>query len=73
MNSKLKELLGRVETWPSPIRPSLLNSPSTSKFGIAAIINATADELRAIDEADRSGIATEQDVEAAFKTFRHEG
>jgi hypothetical protein len=31
---------------------------------------ATPEELRAIDEADRSGIATEEEVEAAFKAFR---
>jgi hypothetical protein len=29
------------------------------------------DELAALDEAERSGIASDEEVEAAFKTFRH--
>jgi hypothetical protein len=33
--------------------------------------HATAEELEAIDEADRSGRATEGEVEAAFRTFRN--
>lgn len=32
--------------------------------------HATPDELQAIDDAERSGIANEHDVEAAFRTFR---
>jgi hypothetical protein len=31
---------------------------------------ATPEELRAIDEADASGVASDEEVEAAFKTFR---
>ncbi len=34
------------------------------------VYRATPEELRAIDEADRSGVATDEDVEAAFRTFR---
>jgi hypothetical protein len=34
------------------------------------VYQATPEELRAIDEAERSGIASEEDVEAAFKSFR---
>ena len=30
----------------------------------------TPDELKAIDEADRSGVATDDEVEAAFRSFR---
>jgi hypothetical protein len=32
--------------------------------------HATPDELRALDEAERSGIATDDEVEAAFRSFR---
>ena len=32
--------------------------------------SATPEELQALDEADSSGIASEQDVEAALRTFR---
>ena len=31
---------------------------------------ATPEELRAIDEADRSGVASQEEVEAAFRSFR---
>jgi hypothetical protein len=34
------------------------------------VYHATADELEAIDEADASGIATDAELEAAFRTFR---
>jgi hypothetical protein len=35
------------------------------------VYHATADELKALDEAERSGVASEAEVEAAFETFRH--
>jgi len=31
---------------------------------------ATAEELQVLDEAEHSGTATEEDVEAAFRSFR---
>jgi hypothetical protein len=34
------------------------------------VYHATQDELTAIDDADRSGVATKAEVEAAFRTFR---
>ena len=34
------------------------------------VYHATPEELRALDEAERSGIASEAEVEAAFRTFR---
>jgi hypothetical protein len=32
---------------------------------------ATPDELRAVEEAECSGIATDDEVEAAFRSFRN--
>jgi len=32
---------------------------------------ATPDELRALDEAELSGVASDDEVEVAFRTFRH--
>ena len=32
--------------------------------------HATEEEVRAIDEADASGVASDEEVKAAFKTFR---
>jgi hypothetical protein len=36
----------------------------------SGVYRATPEELAAIDEAEDSGIATEEEVEAAFRTFR---
>jgi len=38
--------------------------------GAGGVYRATAEELEALDEAERSGVATEAEVEAAFRTFR---
>jgi len=35
--------------------------------------HATPDELRVLDEAELSGVASDHEVEAAFRTFRLEG
>jgi hypothetical protein len=43
---------------------------ATSKARRAGIYRATSEELREIDEAERSGVATNDEVEAAFRTFR---
>jgi len=34
------------------------------------VYHATPDELRALDEAELSGVASDHEVEAAFRTFR---
>jgi hypothetical protein len=34
------------------------------------VYHATLEELQAIDEADRSGVATDAEVEAVLKSFR---
>ena len=34
------------------------------------VYRATPDELQAMDEADRSGVASETEVAAAFASFR---
>ena len=33
------------------------------------VYHATQDELRALDEAEQSGVASDEEVEAAFRTF----
>ena len=71
MVSKLKDILERLETWPEDAQRELaeiaLEIESSFRGGL---YHASADELKAIDEAERSGIATEQQVEAAFRAFR---
>jgi hypothetical protein len=53
----------------------VMHDRSQDRFGIEAefesqVYHATSDELRALDEAELSGVASDEEVEAAFRTFR---
>jgi hypothetical protein len=63
MMTKLKELLERVDSWPAADQEEL-----ESRRGKG--YQATAEELQALDQADRSGVAGEHEVESAFRAFR---
>jgi hypothetical protein len=67
----LKEVLQRVETWPEEAQEELAQIAREIDAQLAGgSYHATAEELAALDEAERSGIASEEEVEAAFKSFR---
>jgi hypothetical protein len=67
----LKEVLQRVETWPEAAQEELAQIAREIDAQLAGgVYHATAEELAALDDAERSGIASEEEVEAAFKTFR---
>jgi hypothetical protein len=67
----LKEVLQRVETWPEAAQEELAQIAREIDAELAGgAYHATVEELAALDEADRSGVASEKEVEAAFKTFR---
>ena len=71
MMSKLKDVLQRVESWPEAAQEELAEIALEIEASFrGGVYHATADELKAIDEADRSGVATAEQVEAAFRTFR---
>jgi hypothetical protein len=70
MNANLKKHFERVQAWPESDQEELAELAEHIEVRHRGAYHATADELQAIDDADRSGIASEQDVEAAFKTFR---
>jgi hypothetical protein len=71
MMNKLKDVLDRVETWPQEAQQELAEIALEIEAGFrGGVYHATTDELQAIDEADRSGIASEKEVEAAFRAFR---
>lgn len=67
----LRDVLKRVEAWPEEAQEEL-----------AAIVreidaqlteggyHATSEEVEALDDAERSGVASEVEIEAAFRTFR---
>jgi len=70
MNAKLKELLERVETWSESDQAELADVLEQIEIRHRGEYRATPEELQALDEAEAGGSASEQDVEAAFQTFR---
>jgi hypothetical protein len=70
MISKLKEVLERAQAWPEADQAELAEYAQQIERRHGADYRPTAEELQAIDEADRSGVASEGEVEAAFRTFR---
>jgi hypothetical protein len=63
-------VLEGVRSWPEEDQEELMEIVREIEARRAGTYRATPDELRAIDEADRSGIATDEEVEAAFRAFR---
>jgi hypothetical protein len=71
MMNRLKEVLERVNTWPEEAQQELVEIALEIEAGFrGGIYHPTAEELQAIDEADRSGVATQEQIEAAFRSFR---
>ena len=69
--NKLKDVLERVDSWPEEAQRELAEIALEIEAEFrGGVYHATADELQAIDEADQSGVATQQQVEAAFRAFR---
>jgi hypothetical protein len=70
MIKNLKELLGRAENWPEAAQEELVQiGLEIEAEHVTGVYHATPEELRAIDEAERSGIASAEEVEVAFATF----
>jgi hypothetical protein len=70
MSPNVKEILRRVEAWPEEDQQELAEIVRNIEARRSGVYHATPEELAAIDEAENSGIATEEEVEAAFRTFR---
>jgi hypothetical protein len=70
MSPNVKEILLRVEAWPEEDQQELAEIVRNIEARRSGVYHATPEELAAIDEAENSGIATEEEVEAAFRTFR---
>ena len=69
--NELKEVLGRLDSWPKEAQQELAEIALEIEAGFrAGVYHATADELQAIDKADQSGVATQEQVEAVFRAFR---
>lgn len=70
MSSAIKELLQHVASWPQEDQEELAELARDIEARRTGTFRARAEELKSLDEADRSGVASEHDVEAAFRSFR---
>jgi hypothetical protein len=70
MMKKLKEVLERAQAWPESDQAELAEYAEEIESRRVGKYHATPEELQALDEAERSGVASEEEVEAAFRTFR---
>jgi hypothetical protein len=70
MSPSTKKLLERVESWPSEDQDELAEYAREIEARRTGVYRASPEELQAIDEAERGGVATHEEVEAAFLTFR---
>ncbi|HML15138.1 MAG TPA: hypothetical protein VK456_17660 [Xanthobacteraceae bacterium] len=67
----LEEVLQRVETWPKEAQEDLAQIAREIDAHLAGrAYHATPEELAALDEAERSGVASDEEVEAALRSFR---
>src|ERR1700730_6456313 len=70
MTPTTQDILRRVESWPQEDQDELAEVAREIEARRSGVYRATPEELRAIDEAERSGVAGDEEVEAAFRTFR---
>jgi hypothetical protein len=68
----VKAVLGRVLTWPAPAQEEAVASLRAieGEWVSGGEYEATPEELEAIDDADRSEVASDKEVEHAFRSFR---
>ena len=70
MMKRLKEVLERAKTWSEADQVELAEYAEEIESRRSGIYHATPEELEALDEAERSGVASQEEVDAAFRTFR---
>jgi hypothetical protein len=70
MSPTTKSILEKVASWPQEDQEELAEIARDIEARRSGIYRATPNELAAIDEADRGGVASDQEIEAAFRTFR---
>ena len=70
MNADLRKLFERVQTWSESDQAALAELAEHIEVRHRREYRATSEELQAIDDADRSGVASERDIQVAFETFR---
>ncbi len=70
MSNKIIELLQRAATWPEDEQAELVAHAREIGLRHSSAYHATSGELAAIDEAERGGTATDEEVNEAFRAFR---
>jgi hypothetical protein len=70
MNANVKEILRQVDSWPEEDQQELAEVAREIEARRTGVYQATPEELRALDEAEKSGIASDDEVAAAFRSFR---
>lgn len=70
MSPAAKQLLEKIASWPVEDQEELLEHARDIEARRTGVYHATPEELAAIDEAEQSGVATDDEVEAAFRSFR---
>ena len=70
MSPVVRTILERVASWPEQDQEELAEAARDIEARRSGVYHATPEELKAIDEAERSGIAPDEEVEAAFRSFR---
>lgn len=68
---QVKAVLDRILTWPRERQEELaaIALELEAEFG-DRLYQPTSDELEALEEAENSGVANPESVEAAYKAFR---
>jgi hypothetical protein len=69
---QVKEILDRVSGWPHERQEELAEIALEIEAGINGQYRATPEELDAIDEGLQGDAVSDEEVEAAFATFRRE-
>jgi hypothetical protein len=70
MSPAVKDILEHVASWPAEDQEELAELAREIEARRTGVYIATSDELHDLGEAERSGIATEAEVEEAFRSFR---
>jgi hypothetical protein len=70
MTAMTKKLLEEVASWPQADQDELAEYARDIEARRTGLYHATPEELQAIDEAEHSGLATDEEVQAAYRSFR---
>ncbi len=70
MSEKLKEIVARAELWSDSDQRELAEYAAEIEHRRSGVYYATPEDIAAIHEAERSGVASIAAVASAFKAFR---